>query len=354
MATLASNYFTMADYAATLDPSGKPAKIIDILSQSNQIVEGMSWMEGNLPTGHKTTQTAYLPVLQSRAFNQGVASQAGRDVQIEEGLGMFESVSDIDVALAELGGNLVTTRWNQDRKFISGLTNGFASKLFYGDTAVDPSSFNGFTRRYGSTSTAFGAQMANVIDATGTGAALSSIWIITWGENATTGIFPKGSTAGLQTEDMGKIIKFNSDNTSLRVYQTRFDWKAGLLLQDWRYNVRIANINTAAGALTNWIDLINALDAGISLLPTVMGVGSYRADPTKPAGVYGGMGGRTEIYMNRTVFTALKQQLSYRKGVLLNWNEGAPRPYWDWNGVPIIISDALLSTETQATSAQPV
>jgi hypothetical protein len=55
MATLGANALTLADWAKRIDPDGKTPQIAELLAQSNQILEDMVFMEGNLPTGHRTT-----------------------------------------------------------------------------------------------------------------------------------------------------------------------------------------------------------------------------------------------------------------------------------------------------------
>ena len=55
MSTLAANVLTLADHAKRLDPDGKTSAIVELLSQTNEILLDMLFMEGNLPTGHRTT-----------------------------------------------------------------------------------------------------------------------------------------------------------------------------------------------------------------------------------------------------------------------------------------------------------
>jgi hypothetical protein len=353
MAVLSSNFLTLADLAAQLDPDGKPAVVIDLLSQSNPVVMNMLWTEGNLPTGHKITQRTSLPQGTWRALGQGVQSQKSTTAQITESCGMLEGVSEVDVKLAELGGNPASVLMNEDMAFAEGLTQQFATNLFYGDEAVLPNSFNGLSKRYGSTSATYGAQAQNVIDMGGQNSVNTSIWVVTWGANCTAGIFPKGTVAGLQHEDMGKVVKYFSDGSSLVVFQNRWNWQCGIAVADWRYNVRLANIDsTLVGTGTSSPDLIQALISALSLLPTVYGEASYNTDPTKPSGVVGG--GRTEIYMNRTVATALTAQASYRKNMFLMQDQFAGKPRLSFQGIPIRITDALLNTEARVTAAQPV
>lgn len=55
MATLATQSLTLADWAKRLEPDGKVADVIELLGQTNEVLTDMLWMEGNLPTGHRTT-----------------------------------------------------------------------------------------------------------------------------------------------------------------------------------------------------------------------------------------------------------------------------------------------------------
>lgn len=55
MATLSSNALTLADHAKRVDPMGKIPRIVEMLSNSNEILDDMLFIEGNLPTGHRTS-----------------------------------------------------------------------------------------------------------------------------------------------------------------------------------------------------------------------------------------------------------------------------------------------------------
>jgi hypothetical protein len=55
MAVLQANALTLADHAKRVDPDGKIPKIVEMLSQTNEILDDMAFVEGNLPTGHQCT-----------------------------------------------------------------------------------------------------------------------------------------------------------------------------------------------------------------------------------------------------------------------------------------------------------
>lgn len=46
MATLATTNPTLLDLAKRLDPDGKIATIIELLNETNEILDDMSWVEG--------------------------------------------------------------------------------------------------------------------------------------------------------------------------------------------------------------------------------------------------------------------------------------------------------------------
>ena len=61
MATVGSLALTYADWAKRMDDGYRVASIIELLSQTNEILDDMLVVEGNLPTGHKTTIRTGLP-----------------------------------------------------------------------------------------------------------------------------------------------------------------------------------------------------------------------------------------------------------------------------------------------------
>ena len=55
MATIGANALTLSDWARRRDPDGKIAQIVEILKDTNEVLDDWMFVEGNLPTGHKTT-----------------------------------------------------------------------------------------------------------------------------------------------------------------------------------------------------------------------------------------------------------------------------------------------------------
>jgi len=105
MSTLSTNVLTLADWAKRLDPDGKVPAIVELLAQTNDLLMDMQWIEGNLPTGHRTTVRTGLPTVAWRLLNQGVQPSKSTTAQIDEACGMLEAWSEVDKDLAMLNGN---------------------------------------------------------------------------------------------------------------------------------------------------------------------------------------------------------------------------------------------------------
>src|SRR3546814_20258109 len=57
---------------------------------------------------------------------------------------------------------------------------------------------------------------------------------------------PKGTQAGIEHNDLGEGDEFDASNNRYRALMDHYIWRNGLMLRDWRYGVRIANIDAAA------------------------------------------------------------------------------------------------------------
>lgn len=329
MAVLSTGALSLHDWAKRLDPDGKVPTIVELLMQTNQILLDMRFIEGNLPTGHRTTVRTGLPAVAWRLLNQGVTPSKSTTAQIDEQAGMLEAWSEVDCDLAALNGNVGEFRLSEGRAFLEAMNQEMAQTVFYGNVGLAPEEFLGFTPRYSSLSAGNGQ---NVISGGGAGSDNSSVWLVIWNENTCTGIFPKGSKAGLVHEDFGKVTVEMTNGIAgsrMRAYQERWQWKAGLVVKDWRYAVRIANID-----ISNLVTKASAAD-----LTELM----IRATHRIPAL---GMG-RAAFYMNRTCFQMLDIQRrdDVQSGGSLSYDvvDGIRRP--TFRGIPIAICDALLETE---------
>ncbi len=336
---------TLADWAKRQDPDGKVASIVEILSQSNEIIDDMLWVEGNLPTGHRTTIRTGLPQATWRLLNYGVMPTKSTTAQITDACGMLEAYGEVDKRLADLNGNTAEWRLSEAMAFMEGMSQQFATTIIYGNQVTNAAVFTGIAPRYSTVNPALAANAANVIDAGGTGSNNTSMYIITWGPNTCHGIFPKGSMAGLQHVDMGEHTLQLPDGSRYQALRDHYTWDAGLTVRDWRYIIRIANIDVTLLNGGSAANLITLLIRGTGRLPTApRGVNPYQSSDSPR--VNGNMG-RTAIYCNRTIRTYLDIQAVDKANVLLQLEQWDGMSVTTFRGVPIRTVDAILNTEAR-------
>lgn len=334
MAGLGSTLPTLVDVAKRLDPNGKIADIAEMLAQTNALLPHMPWVEGNLPTGHRTTVRTGLPSATWRLLNRGVATSKSTTAQIDEACGMLEARSQIDKDLCELNGNTGEFRLSESQAFLEAMNQEMASTFFYGNSGLDPEEITGLAPRYNSLSANNGQ---NIVDGGGSQSDNLSIWLVVWGPQTIFGIYPKGSKAGLQHEDLGLADAFDSDNNRFRAYMDHYQWKCGLALKDWRFCVRIANIDKSnLVAKSSAADLTELMIKAIHRIP-----GSYS----------GFSMGKPVFYMNRTAFQSLdiqrRDDVMAGGGMDYSKVDGVLTP--NFRGVPVSICDALTEAEAQVT-----
>lgn len=324
MGTLAVTALTFADWAKRLDPDGSVDMIAELLTEKNEILEDMLFVEGNLPTGHRTTVRTGLPTVAWRLLNYGVAPTKSTTAQVDDQCGMLEGYAEVDKALADLNGNAASFRATEDVAFLSAMNNEMATRLFYGNAGADAARINGLAMRYSSLSA---ANAANIVNASGSGSDNTSVWVVAWGPTTAFGIFPKGSQAGWQHKDLGEVTLDDSATPTGRYqgYRTHYKWDIGLTVRDWRYASRIANIDVsdlAAGS----VDIASLLIDALNALPDLNS-------------------GRMAIYANKTVKTALDKWAMQKSNVMLTIDTASGKPVTRFWGVPIRRCDAIITSE---------
>lgn len=335
MATLATSNLTLADWAKRTDPDGRIPIIAELLSQSNEVLEDCVFKEGNLPTGERVVIRTGLPGVYWRALNQGIPSTKSTTAQVDEAAGILEARSEVDKDLAMLNGNTAQFRLSEDSAFLEAMNQTQATTLFYGNPGTDPKQYLGMAPRYSSLSA---ANAQNILSAGGSGSDNTSVFLVVWGDNTVYCHFPKGSKAGLIHEDLGEQTVYNSDGTRLQAYATRYQWKNGLVVKDWRYVVRICNIDVS--------DLIGQTGtqtaASATNIVKLMARSLYRI-PNMAMG-------RAAFYMNRTVHSGLSIAALDKSQYVLKINEGlsqfgTPYSWLSFLGVPLRRVDAIINAE---------
>lgn len=328
MAASASTHPTLVDLVKRSDPDGKIATIAEILTETNPVLDDMVWQEGNLPTGHRTTIRTGLPTPTWRKLYGGVQPTKSTTAQVTDNTGMLEAYAEVDKELADLNGNTAEFRLSEDYAHIEGMSQELADTLFYGNEGTEPEAFTGLAPRFNDTTASNGE---NIIDGAGTGSDNASIWLIVWGPQTIFGIVPKGSVGGLQMENKGQVTIEDVDGSGGRMeaYRTHYKQKAGLTVKDWRFVVRIANIDKSAltADASAGADLADLMFQAMERIPNMSM-------------------GRAVFYMPRTVLTKVRQQHSagVSNSTLTFQNLGGIM-ITSFHEVPIKRTDALAGDE---------
>jgi hypothetical protein len=308
MSTLAITHPTLKDVSTRMDPKGKIDDIVEMLRQSNEILDDAVFLEGNLPTGHKYTVRTGLPE------------------QVTDNCGMLEDYAEVDKALADLNGNTSAFRLSEDRAHIQGFNHKVARSFFYESELTTPEAITGLAPRFNSLS----AENAdNIVNAAGSGNC-ASIWLVGWGPEGAFGIYPKGSVAGLSHTDKGQVTKENIDGAGgmAEMYRSHYRWDLGFGVKDWRNVVRIANISVSdLGTLANTKLLIQWM---IEASEKIESFGSCRF----------------AWYVNKTIRTKLRLGILEKVASNLSWESVAGKRVMVFDDIPVRRCDSLLLTET--------
>ena len=290
---------TLNDFLQALGPDDAVTDLGELLKQTNQVLEDMTFVEGNLLTGHRFSVRTGLPEPTWRRLYQGVQPTKSTRAQVTASTGMLEDYSEVDKALADLNGNTTRFRLQEDGAHVEGFNQTVARSLIYGSEDTNPEAITGIMPHFANVGTTGTA--AQVIDAGGTGTDNGSILLVGWGPNTIFGIFPKGSKAGLSVKDLGEVTATAKTANGLadgyyQAYRTHYRWDLGLVVQDYRYVVRIANIDRsllgADPTVTGYTgaNLPNLMFEAMEYIPSLENC-------------------RPVFYMDRSFKTKLRQQL---------------------------------------------
>ncbi len=331
---------TLHDFLQALGPDDAVTDLGELLTQTNQMLEDMTFMEGNLLTGHRFSIRTGLPEPTWRRLYQGVQPTKGTRAQVTASTGMLEDYSEVDKALADLNGNTTRFRLQEDAAHIEGFNQKVARAIVYESEDNTPEAITGFMPHFSALGTS--GTGAQIIDAGGTGTDNASILLVGWAPNTCYGIFPKGSKAGLQMNDHGEVTAYaktadGSANGYYQAYRSHYRWDLGLVVQDYRYVVRIANIDRsllgADPTVTGYTgaNLPNLMFEAMEYIPSL--------EACRPV-----------FYMDRSIKTALRQQLpNVVKNSTLTIMEVGGKKVDSFQEIPIRRMDQMRADEARVT-----
>lgn len=343
-AVATTNRLSQAELLKRIDPKGNLADIAEVLNESNEIIQDVVLKEGNLETGDQQTIRTGLPEIYWRQMNRGVPSSHSTTAVITETCGLMSARSEIDKKVVELNGLTASFRKDEEKPFIEAMGQGLAKTLFYGDARKVSEGFTGFATRYSTTDRTVADCAKNVIDCGGVGGQgkkLTSIYIVGWGDNVYCP-YPKGSKTGLQAMDMGLQYVEDDKGYKFPAYVTDYEWHVGLMVRDWRYVVRLANIDPdelmngtgmGSGNIKTGNNILTKIEMALGLIPSA---------------------GNTQLrmYMNGDVQAGLNavstrtniQVITYQNATQ---QYGKPSSWSNFLGVPLRRVDQISNNETK-------
>lgn len=334
MATIATTVSTYADVAKRMDPSGKLAGIVEILNRTNPVLDDALTKECNDGTGHKTTVRTGIPQATWRLLNYGVPRVKTRTAAVRDTTGMLEVYAECDKDLADLSGSADQYRLSEAKGIMEGMSQQMAETIWYGNTLVNPERFTGLSPRYSTGIVANADSANNVFNANGSDpTSNTSAWLVTWDEDATHLLYPKGSQAGLRHKNLGEVTLEDGNGGQYQGYRDHFKWDVGLTVRDWRSNARVANIDT---------DQLNDATYIKNLIKIMIDASEALPIGNEDTGV---TGGRRVWYVNKKVRSALRWAILEKLAGNLTWENWQGKRVVMFDGIPVRRVDSLINTE---------
>lgn len=321
MALDAYKQLTLVEVAKRKDPDGNLATIAEVLDETNDVLKDAVWLEANDTFSNRTTRRANLPQGTFRKLNEGVADESSKTVNLIDTVAILEAWSQNDIEVINAFPNPQAARMQEAHAFIEGMGQRLAAKIIYGNSATTPEEFTGIAPRLASLATT-----ANCLNEGGTGADLTSIFVVDWGPSGVFMTYPKNSKAGLEHKDKGIETVTDDSGNKFEAYVDKFVLKAGMVVKNHKAIGRLANIESAGSSNIfdedNLITLMNRMTKGP---------------------------GR-RIYANETVLTQMEIRLKDKNNVHYSRVDGlAPGPVLTFKGVPVRQVDQILITEAALT-----
>ena len=238
--------------AAKASFNGEMLKVAEILYRMKPAIQHMVWKQANDMMSNVESQRFSLPSGTWRQFNQTILAQIGRRKQIRDTIGMLADYFRLDKDLVDIQPDPQQYRMDEVVGGMEGLSQTWATQYWYGNVATNLPAWTGLAPR-------MSAQNSKTIQGCGgTGASLTSMYIVMPSEDTCFMVYPRGSTSWLDHRDLGEQTMQQTNLTSgdvqmMQVYVDYFDWKGGLVVKDPLSIGRVCDI-IPTGNVSQWSD----------------------------------------------------------------------------------------------------
>lgn len=328
MATVGTNYVTLADMAAQTEPDGSLAsKIISRVARKNDLLSILPFTKGNRQDGEQLTQLTVLPTIGYIKINKAPTFSKAGHTQIENTVGIIKTLNKVDPELVGRYPNPEQYRMNKDLAFTEAIRQQVASDIVYANKATTPEKFDGLAQRYGTVSTVRNNSGYYMINGGGSGSDNLSMWIAKVGPEGLYGIVGKEGQPGLTTKDKGTQWLNDADGNPMEWMVTEFRWELGISVANPGAVVRICNIDKSnLVGESSAADLSKLIYRGQELLEDVPG--------------------QEVILCNKTARAWLAIQASAETTLgLHDKNATFPERVPSINGMPVLLMDTLTNAE---------
>lgn len=314
---MANTYVSLADLIKLNDQNARDLGVSDLLNKA-PFLAAMHATTASNGTQHHYIKETSAPVVGFRAVNTGKFNGASGYTEVDITLKNLDATFFIDKAIADSyrgGPDAFLAR--QAKAALQQALFYFEAQIFYGTgTGGDSAGFAGL-----SNNTAYdGASDTLVVDATGSTASTgSSCWLVRSSDDETGMSAVIGNDGVVKVDQTFMALKADDSTNSktFTAYVTPIMAYTGLQIGGTYSAVRIGNLTAQTGK-----GLTDALIASAMAL--------------FPAGA-----GPTHIVMNR------RSQKQLQASRTATNSTGAPAPFpVESFGVPIVVTDSIVSTET--------
>lgn len=245
---------TLAEIQRRKNPDGTAAKIVDVLSEENRILDFITWVECNNGDYHEDTITASEPAGDERGYDEGVGKEAGVTEKVVEPTCMLCGLSEVDAAkAARHPGGVDAYRLQEAAFFLRGMTKTLVSRLFDGNRGTRPRRIYGINQRSGYNTLSSAYTYDNAGGNASATANKTSVYFVQFGQKMVNLVYPLHGLHGedetpIKSQDFGLSIINQSGTSETKKYpawQTWFSCDFGLFIHDPRCIKRIVNISTS-------------------------------------------------------------------------------------------------------------
>jgi len=328
MADTLGNRMTLLDIARREDPDGRVASIVEVLNQTNPILQDAPAMASNARMGNRVTLRSSLPSVSWARVNQGYSRSKGATRQVVDSIGLLTGLSEVDSKLKKIvgEGNFNAARWTEDQSFLEAMSQEIVQTMLTGNEATEETAFTGLFPRLASAATAITGSQVRIHHSAPSGGDNTSMLVVDWGERGAHLIYPKESMAGLDARDLGEQRVTDPESNPMMAHVMAYDWLIGLTVKDPRHIARLANIDISQAITDTSTLLVNSLVRLLNGMPAKNGMNRV-------------------IYCHRDILSALEMQVMSKGNVWLSIGEYLGEKTLHFRGNPIRVLDQMPAAE---------